>query len=53
MIMQVHDELIFNVVPDEAEILQALVARLMQEAYNGKVSLTVASALAPNWLEAH
>jgi hypothetical protein len=25
----------------------------MQEAYNGKVSLTVASALAPNWLEAH
>jgi DNA polymerase-1 len=53
MIMQVHDELIFNVVPDEAETLQALVARLMQEAYNGKVSLTVASALAPNWLEAH
>jgi hypothetical protein len=25
----------------------------MQGAYSGKVSLTVASALAPNWLEAH
>jgi DNA polymerase-1 len=53
MIMQVHDELIFNVVPDEADTLQALVERLMQGAYSGKVSLTVASALAPNWLEAH
>jgi DNA polymerase-1 len=53
MIMQVHDELIFNVIPDEADTLQALVCRLMQEAYSGRVSLTVASALAPNWLEAH
>lgn len=53
MIMQVHDELIFNVVPEELPALQELVARLMTSAYSGKVALEVASGVGANWLEAH
>ncbi len=53
MIMQVHDELIFNVVADELPALQSLVEREMQGAYSGKVSLTVSSGVADNWLDAH
>ena len=53
MIMQVHDELIFNVIPDELPVLQELVTRLMEHAYSGKVSLEVASGVGDNWLEAH
>lgn len=51
MIMQVHDELIFNVVPEELPALQELVTRLMTVAYTGKVSLEVASGVGANWLE--
>lgn len=53
MIMQVHDELIFNVIPEELPVLQELVTRLMEHAYSGKVALEVASGLGDNWLEAH
>ena len=53
MIMQVHDELIFNVVPSELPTLQTLVEKEMQGAYSGRVSLTVSSGVADNWLDAH
>lgn len=53
MIMQVHDELIFNVTPDELPVMQELVTRLMQNAYSGNVSLEVSSGVGANWLEAH
>lgn len=53
MIIQVHDELVFNVVPDELPVLQELVTRLMTGAYSGAVSLEVASGVGNNWLEAH
>ena len=53
MIMQVHDELIFNVIPEELPALQSLVADLMEHAYSGKVALEVASGVGANWLEAH
>lgn len=53
MILQVHDELIFNVKPDEAAQLQTLVADLMEGAYTGRVPMEVSSGLAPNWLDAH
>lgn len=53
MIMQVHDELIFNVSPDEITQLQEIVIREMTDAYHGKVGLEVASGIAKNWLEAH
>ncbi len=53
MIMQVHDELIFNVVPEELPALQELVTRCMENAYHGAVPLEVASGTGRNWLEAH
>ncbi len=53
MIMQVHDELVFNVKPSELPRLQKLVTDHMEAAYSGKVSLEVASGVGVNWLEAH
>lgn len=53
MIMQVHDELNFNVPEQEVGIMQELVARRMQEAYNGSVTLTASAGVATNWLDAH
>ena len=53
MIMQVHDELIFNVVPEELPCVQYIVTRQMQNAYHGRVPLTVSSGVGANWLEAH
>ena len=53
MIMQVHDELVFNVVPDEEVQLKDLVVRLMSGAYKGRVPLEVSVGVGANWLEAH
>lgn len=53
MILQVHDELVFNVVPDELDALKTLVVEQMSAAYSGKVPLTVSAGVAVNWLEAH
>lgn len=53
MIMQVHDELIFNVKPDELARVQQIVAEGMRGAYSGRVSLEVSSGVGQNWLEAH
>ncbi len=53
MIMQVHDELNFDVVPAELPVLQEMVERLMSAAYSGRVHLTASAGVAPNWLEAH
>lgn len=53
MIMQVHDELVFNVVPDELEQLKTMVEEKMRDAYSGKVPLEVSAGIGLNWLEAH
>ena len=53
MILQVHDELIFNVVPDELAEMQELVVRLMEGAYKGRVPMEVSAGVGANWLEAH
>lgn len=53
MIMQVHDELIFNVVPDELAEMQELVVRQMESAYKGRVPMEVSAGVGSNWLEAH
>lgn len=53
MILQVHDELLFNVVPDELEIMKELVTRNMEQAWIGLVPLKVSLGVAANWLEAH
>lgn len=53
MIMQVHDELNFNVPENEAAEMQELVTTLMEKAYSGRVVLTASSGVATNWLDAH
>lgn len=53
MIMQVHDELNFDVVPEELATMQELVERLMEKAYEGNVRLTAEAGVATNWLDAH
>lgn len=53
MIMQVHDELVFNVAPDEQSELNDLVVKYMDNAYHGVVPLEVSVGIGKNWLEAH
>ena len=53
MILQVHDELIFNVVEGELAEMQQLVVEGMENAYHGRVPLTAAAGVADNWLDAH
>ena len=53
MILQVHDELNFNVVPDEKETMQTLVIEEMQRAFAMKVPLIADHGWGVNWLEAH
>ncbi len=53
MIIQVHDELIFNIKPDELEAMQELITRNMENAYIGRVPLIVSAGVGKNWLEAH
>ena len=53
MIMQIHDELNFNVIPEELPELQEIVERQMEGAYRGSVTLTASSGTGRNWLEAH
>lgn len=53
MILQVHDELVFNVVPQEMASLQSLVIEGMEHAYKGRVPLEVSAGVGSNWLEAH
>lgn len=53
MILQVHDELNFDVVPSEIEQVQRIVIGEMEAAYKGRVHLTASHAAANNWLDAH
>ncbi len=53
MIMQVHDELNFDVVPEELEVMKELVKRQMEGAWDGRVILTASVGVADNWLDAH
>lgn len=53
MILQVHDELIFNVIPEELATLQAMVVEEMEGAFSARVPLEVSAGVGANWLEAH
>ena len=53
MILQVHDELNFSVVPEEKEKVEQIVISEMQEAYNMKVPLVADCGWGQNWLAAH
>lgn len=49
MLLQVHDELVFEVAPGERESLEALVRREMGEAYPLSVPLEVSVGLGRDW----
>ena len=53
MILQVHDELNFDVPVQEIEQLQRIVCEEMEQAYSLRVPLIADSGIADNWLEAH
>ena len=53
MILQVHDELLFDVPTSELEELKPLVEREMMDAMKLKVPLDVEVGTGQNWLEAH
>ena len=53
MILQVHDELNFSVLPEEKGRVEAIVLEEMQNAITLKVPLVADSGFGANWLEAH
>ena len=53
MILQVHDELNFSVLPEEKELVERVVIEEMQGACQLSVPLTADAGWGRNWLEAH
>ncbi len=53
MMLQVHDELNFSVLPEEKEIVERIVIEEMQGAFDMKVPLVADCGWGANWLEAH
>ena len=53
MIMQVHDELVFDVHHSEADLVKDTVIELMKDALPLEVPMEVEANVAKNWLDAH
>ena len=53
MILQVHDELNFSILPEERDKMQQIVIEEMQHAYTMSVPLIADYGWGTNWLEAH
>jgi DNA polymerase-1 len=53
MVLQVHDELVFDAHKDEIDIIRPLIVDKMQNAVKLSVKLKVDVGLGNNWLEAH
>ena len=53
MLLQVHDELIFEVPDGEVEATARLVSRIMEGAAHLSVPLVVETGVADNWADAH
>ena len=53
MVLQIHDELMFDAVPEELEQLKKLVTEEMENVIELSVPLTVECNHGNNWLEAH
>jgi DNA polymerase I len=52
MLLQVHDELVFEVPPEELETMRALVKDRMERVVELRVPLVVDIGVGPNWLDA-
>jgi len=53
MLLQVHDELVFDIHKSELEELKPLIKSEMENAYKLSVPLVVELGIGDNWLEAH
>ena len=53
LVLQIHDELLFEALPDELESLTALVVKEMENVIELSVPLTVECNHGINWLESH
>jgi DNA polymerase-1 len=53
MILQVHDELLFDVPKNEMDVVKAKVKELMEGAMTLNVPILVETGFGDNWLEAH
>jgi len=53
MLLSVHDEIVFEVPPDEMDLVQKLVKNIMEGVWDLKVPLKVNIASGINWAEAH
>ncbi len=53
MILQVHDELVFEVPKDEIDTMRSVIREEMESAYELSIPLTVDMGEGGNWLEAH
>ena len=53
MLLQVHDELVFDVYKPELEEVKTVIKTEMEQAYNLSVPLDVEIGVGANWLEAH
>lgn len=53
MLLQVHDELLFDVPKPELEVVTPIIREEMQQAYKLSVPLIVEIGTGNNWLEAH
>ena len=53
MILQVHDELNFNVIPQEKDIVKSIVVSEMENVCKMRIPLIAECGFGDNWLEAH
>ena len=53
MVLQVHDELVFDAFRDEVLVLQGIIRREMEGVIKLSVPLTIECQSGTNWLEAH
>jgi DNA polymerase-1 len=53
MLLQVHDELVFDIHKDEQEIVLPIIKSTMENAYKLSFPLTVDVGIGTDWLQAH
>ena len=53
MVLQVHDELLFDAHKDEVEDLRPVIKKIMEEALSLEIPIQVDTGVGDNWLDAH